>query len=123
MSTELQEGSTLADHLLQRIGSTVGDKANASTVFGEPVEREGITVIPVARARFAFGGGGGGGRKEGEEGSAGGGGGGAVVNPAGYIEVRDGSAHFRRIFSPVDLLFVAMAASLGAVAAKTLLAR
>ena len=31
--TALQEGSTLADHLLQRIGSTVGGKANASTVF------------------------------------------------------------------------------------------
>jgi len=86
--TALQEGSTLADHLLQRIGSTVGERVSVSTVFGEAVEREGITVIPVARARFAFGGGGGGGRREGEEGSGGGGGGAAIVNPAGYIEVR-----------------------------------
>ena len=120
--TALQEGSTLADHLLQRIGSTVGDKANASTVFGEAVEREGITVIPVARARFGFGGGGGAGGREGEEGSGGGGGGGAIVSPVGYIEVRDGAAQFRRIFNPVDLLFVAMAASLGAVAVRRLLA-
>jgi uncharacterized spore protein YtfJ len=120
--TALQEGSTLADHLLQRIGSTVGGKANASTVFGEAVEREGITVIPVARARFGFGGGGGGGRREGEEGSGGGGGGGAIVSPVGYIEVRDGAAQFRRIFNPVDLLVVAMAASLGAVAVRRLLA-
>jgi uncharacterized spore protein YtfJ len=121
--TALQEGSTLADHLLQRIGSTVGERVSVSTVFGEAVEREGITVIPVARARFAFGGGGGGGRREGEEGSGGGGGGAAIVNPAGYIEVRDGAAQFRRIFNPVDLLFVAMAASLGVVAARSLLTR
>jgi len=120
--TALQEGSTLADHLLQRIGSTVGDKMSASTVFGEAVEREGVTVIPVARARFGFGGGGGAGGREGEEGSGGGGGGGAIVTPAGYIEVRDGEARFRRIFNPVDLLVVAMAASLGAVAVRRLLA-
>jgi uncharacterized spore protein YtfJ len=123
MTTALEEGSTLADHLLQRIGSTVGDRANASTVFGQPVEREGITVIPVARARFAFGGGGGAGGRGGEEGSGGGGGGAAFVNPTGYIEVRDGAAHFRRISNPVDVLFVAIAASLAAVAARRLLAR
>ena len=45
--TEMQSGTTLADELLQRIGQTVGDKANVSTVFGDPVERAGITVIPV----------------------------------------------------------------------------
>jgi uncharacterized spore protein YtfJ len=30
-----------------------------STMFGEPVQREHATVIPVAKARFGFGGGGG----------------------------------------------------------------
>ena len=44
MTTGLQDGSVLADELLRRIGQTVGDKANVSTVFGEPVEREGITA-------------------------------------------------------------------------------
>ena len=71
-----------------------------STVFGDPVEREGITVIPVAKARFGFGGGGGAGGREGEEGSGGGGGGGALVNPVGYIELHDGAARFKRISSP-----------------------
>jgi uncharacterized spore protein YtfJ len=56
MTTETQEGTALADELLKRIGRAVGDKANVSTVFGEPVERAGITVIPVAKARFGFGG-------------------------------------------------------------------
>jgi uncharacterized spore protein YtfJ len=120
MATEM-ERSQLVDELLERIGQTVGDKAKVSTVFGEPVEREGITVIPVAKARFGFGGGGAGGR-EGEEGSGGGGGGGASVSPVGYIEVRAGTAAFRRISRPTDLLALVAAASLGALALKRLLA-
>jgi uncharacterized spore protein YtfJ len=121
MATEM-ERSQLVDELLERIGQTVGDKAKVSTVFGEPVEREGITVIPVAKARFGFGGGGGAGGREGEEGSGGGGGGGASVSPVGYIEVRAGTAAFRRISRPTDLLALVAAASLGALALKRLLA-
>jgi hypothetical protein len=72
-TTETYDGSALANELLRRIGQAVGDKADVSAVFGEPVEREGITVIPVAKARFAFGGGAGAHERE----SSGGGGGGA----------------------------------------------
>jgi uncharacterized spore protein YtfJ len=117
-----QEGSALADDLLQRISQTVGEKAKVSTVFGDPVERAGITVIPVAKARFGFGGGGGAGTRERDRGSAGGGGGGAVVSPVGYIEVRDGSARFKRISSPVDLLALVAAASLALIAVRRMLA-
>jgi uncharacterized spore protein YtfJ len=117
-----QEAPALADELLRRIGDTVGDKAKAATVFGEPVEREGITVIPVARARFGFGGGGGAGVQEGKEGSGGGGGGGAMVSPVGYIEVREGAARYRRITTPSDLLALVAAASIAAVAVRRLLA-
>jgi uncharacterized spore protein YtfJ len=122
MTTGTQDGSALAEALLQRIGQTVGDRASVSTVFGEPVERERITVIPVAKARLGFGGGGGGGAREGREGSGGGGGGGVLVSPVGYIEVRNGSASFRRIFSPTDLVALVAASSLAALALKRLLA-
>lgn len=122
MTTATQDGSTLADQLLQRIGHAVGDKATASTVFGEAVERDGITVIPVAKARFGFGGGGGVGGPKDVEGT-GGGGGGAIVSPVGYIEVLDGTAQFRRITNPVDVLFMAVAASLVAAAVRHLLMR
>lgn len=118
----MQDRSELADELLKRIGQTVGDRATVSTIFGEPVEREGITVIPVAKARFGFGGGGGSGARTGEQGSGGGGGGGASVSPIGYIEVRDGTAEFKRISSLVDLLALVAAASLAALALKRLLA-
>lgn len=120
-TTTKREGTELAEELLQRIGGTVGDKARVQTVFGEPVEREGITVIPVAKARFGFGGGGGGGTRQGDEGSGGGGGGGAVVSPVGYIELRGGIAEFKRISSPFDLVAVVVAGSIAALAAKRLL--
>ena len=120
--TVLHEGSELADALLRRIGEKVGDRAKVSTVFGEPVEREGITVIPVARARFAFGGGGGGGSYDGDGGSGGGGGGAAVVSPAGYIEICDGGARFRRIAGATDVLVLGAAAALAALALRRLLA-
>jgi uncharacterized spore protein YtfJ len=107
VATRVQDGSELAEALLKRIGDTVGERANVSTVFGEPVEREGVTVIPVARARFGFGGGGGGG---------------ALVSPVGYIEVHDGTAQFKRISGPIDLVGFVAAASLAALSLKRLLA-
>src|SRR4029077_3436611 len=48
----------------------------------------------------------------GEEGSGGGGGGGALISPVGYIEVRDGTAQFKRISTPWDLVALVVAASL-----------
>lgn len=80
------------DRLADRLAAT----SNARTVFGDPVERDGITVVPVARARFGFGGGSG--RKEGEQGY--GGGGGLMVAPIGYIELKSGNARFRPVLDP-----------------------
>jgi uncharacterized spore protein YtfJ len=123
MAVGAQERSQLVNDLLERIGQSVGDRAQVSTVFGEPVERAGLTVIPVAKVRFGFGGGGGGGSGSGEEeGSGGGGGGGGLVSPVGYIEVRDEGAEFKRISTAMDLLPLAAAASLAALALKRLLA-
>jgi uncharacterized spore protein YtfJ len=121
MAVEAQERGELVNALLERIGETVGQRAQASTIFGEPVEREGVTVIPVARARFGFGGGGGSGSREGDEGSGGGGGGGVAVGPVGYIELHQGKAEFKRILTPTDLLALVTAASLAAVTVKRLL--
>lgn len=120
MTTIPQDGSALADELLQRIGKTVADNARVSAIFGEPVAREGITVIPVGKARFGFGGGGGTGPR-GAEGSGGGGGGGGSVSPVGYIEISEGGAKFKRITSPVAVFALVVAASVTALVAKRLL--
>lgn len=79
-----------------RLAEGVGLRARASAVFGDPVEQSGVTVIPVAKASWGFGGGSGG--EAANQGS--GGGGGAVVAPIGFIEVRQDEARFVPIRDP-----------------------
>jgi uncharacterized spore protein YtfJ len=82
-----------ASGVLDRLAESVGLASRASAVFADPVEMDGITVIPVARSRWGFGGGGG----ENADGQGSGGGGAGTVAPLGYIEIRNGQAEFRRI--------------------------
>jgi uncharacterized spore protein YtfJ len=89
VKAELTEAAEALDWM-GRLGERVGVGARASAVFGEPVERDGVTVIPVAKSSWGFGGGSGG--EAANQGSGGGGGG--IVSPVGFIEVRNGSARF-----------------------------
>jgi uncharacterized spore protein YtfJ len=121
MATDVEpHRQEVADQLLARIGHAIGDRARASAVFGEPVDRDGVTVIPVAKARFGFGAGGGSGPEK-VGGAGGGGGGGAMISPLGYIEVRAGGAEYKRISRATDALAYVAAASLAALALKRLL--
>lgn len=86
------EHSTLVEHLAAKLGGS----ASAKAVFADPIERDGVTIIPVAKVRYGFGGGGG--RKEHEEGS--GGGGGVQASPLGYIEIKEGRSEFKPIRDP-----------------------
>ncbi len=91
--TETVAHSDSAEGFLGRMTDKLGATARAATIFGDPVERNGVTVIPVAKARWGFGGGAG--RRRDEDGA--GGGGGVQVIPVGFIELRDGKAEFRPI--------------------------
>ncbi|MBA2382956.1 MAG: sporulation protein [Chloroflexi bacterium] len=98
----------LVSRLLEGLAFKVGGQAGAQAVFGDSVERDGITVIPVARVRWGVGGGGG----AGPEGSGSGGGGGVAADPIGYIEVTSSGAIFRpipRSFGPGAVLGQALA--------------
>src|SRR5205809_4351488 len=120
-----QERPTANSHLpthmndktfVERIADIIQINANAKQVYGEPVERDGATIIPVARVQWGFGGGGlGQGPSE-----RGGGGGGVRATPAGYIEMRDGESHFRPIHDD-NVKLIAIGA--GAVLVGLLLAR
>jgi hypothetical protein len=90
-----------ADDIVSALAERVGARAGVSAIFGDPVEREGVTVIPVGRLRWGFGGGGGRGTG-GDEGEGAGGGGGVTAVPAGYIEIRDGTASYRQVGFPVS---------------------
>ena len=92
------EKTSSADRFIGTMAEKLGAVARAATVFGEPVERDGITVIPVAKARWGFGGGAG--QHSGEGGKqddGAGGGGGVQVTPVGFIEIKDHAANFRPI--------------------------
>ncbi len=101
--------SGFTEQLAERVGAT----ARASAVFGEPVESQGVTVIPVARAKWGFGGGSGG--RNGEEGA--GGGGGTAVSPVGYIELHAGEARFRRLHNHARIAAAAAGCGLSAAIA------
>jgi uncharacterized spore protein YtfJ len=95
------------DAWIERIAEQLGVTVKASTIFGEPVERDGLTVIPVAKARWGFGGGGGSGH---DEQGPGGGGGGMTMTPVGYIEIGGGHTVFRPIRDPRTYVPYAIAA-------------
>jgi uncharacterized spore protein YtfJ len=96
--------------LLERLADKLGGRASVTAVYGEPVTADGVTVIPVAKVAFGFGGGAGrevGGTKSGD---GGGGGGGAEAKPLGYIEIRDGTATYKPIRDPWSDVVLPLAA-------------
>ncbi len=99
---------------LERLVEQVGGKASVAAVFGAPIERGDLTVVPVARVRWGFGGGSGYGEAAGpgEQAPGGtGGAGGVSADPVGYLEIGPDGASFRPIVPPYpNALFVLAAA-------------
>ncbi|MGH2586284.1 MAG: spore germination protein GerW family protein, partial [Dehalococcoidia bacterium] len=83
------------DNLVEKVAERLGGSAGVAAVYGTPIERDGVTVIPVAKVRWGFGVGGGSGNGPEGSGHGQGGGGGAAAAPVGYIEIRDGEVRFR----------------------------
>jgi uncharacterized spore protein YtfJ len=83
---------------LSDLAASLRDTLTATRVFGEPLERDGVTVIPVAAVRSGMGGGngkrgaadGGDGVEEGE-----GGGLGLAARPAGAYVIKDGEVSWQ----------------------------
>jgi uncharacterized spore protein YtfJ len=100
------------DELLSELAERIGARLGAATVFGSPVERNGVTVVPVAVARFGIGAGGGSDTSKGQE--CEGGGGGGTVSPAGYIELKDGRSRFVPIVHPARMLALVLGAVIAA---------
>jgi uncharacterized spore protein YtfJ len=97
------------EEMVRRIGA-IQDEVGASVCFGAPVERDGHTIIPVARVSFGYGmgfGGGSGGKgipgefgsetAEGGEGGGGGGGGGGSSTPVAVIDISSGDVNVKPI--------------------------
>jgi uncharacterized spore protein YtfJ len=97
------------DGFVERMAERLGGKASVRAVFGKPITRDGLTIIPVARVRWVFGGGAGSsasgslvavgpGKDDDEPGtptsSGSGGGGGMTADPVGYLEIGPDGASF-----------------------------
>ena len=109
---ETQVPHSRTDDILGKLAEQVGARFSASTIFGTPVERDGVTVIPVGTVRFGLGGGGGNdpsGKGEGEGGGAMG-----MGAPTGYIELKDGRSRFVPVVHPARMLTLICATVIGA---------
>ena len=122
LSRVLREAQAAAsgrgDDIVGRLADKVGLHAGSSAVFGDPIERDGVTVIPVAKVRWGFGGGAGRGIEEGSEtgevGEGSGGGGGVMASPLGFIEISDGEARFQRTNDPAAAVPIIVASGVAA---------
>ena len=93
----------LTDKIIERVIERIGGRAAVETAYGEPIVRGDLTVVPVARVRWAFGAGSGMPVDEQERNAApsGSGAGGAVmVDPIGYLEIGARGTEFKPIVPP-----------------------
>jgi uncharacterized spore protein YtfJ len=103
---------------LADLTTSLRDTMTVSRVYGEPYERDGVTVIPAAAVR---GGAGGGTGKKGETGEEGEGGGfGVNAYPAGAFVIKDGSVTWQ---PAVDVNRIVTIAVLGCITLTWLVAR
>jgi uncharacterized spore protein YtfJ len=122
LSRVLREAQAAAsgrgDDIVERLADKVGLHAGSRAVFGEPIERDGVTVVPVAKVRWGFGGGSGRGIEEGSEtgeiGEGSGGGGGVMASPLGFIEISEGEARFQRTHDPASAVPIIVASGVAA---------
>jgi uncharacterized spore protein YtfJ len=78
---------------VQDVIAQARDTLTVKRVFGEPYEKDGVTVIPAARVR---GGAGGGGGEDAEgKGRGSGSGFGMIAHPVGAFMIRDGELRWR----------------------------
>lgn len=105
-STAQTSGMT-GDPWIERLADRLGIVARARTIYADPVEQDGVTIIPVAKVRYGFGGG-----HRGRHGPGYGGGGGVRVKPVGYIEIRQGTTKFRPIRDTFAIYRLALASAL-----------
>ena len=92
-----RSAETIGASLMEKLAEQVGANAGAKAVFGEPIARDGHTVVPVAQSMWGSGAGTG---ESEEDGSGSGGGGGAFTRPVGYIHITGEGATYVPLSKP-----------------------
>ena len=92
--------TSLAEKLSESFRST-----GVKSVYGDPVEFEGVTIVPVALTWFGFGAGDNGGD---EQAAGGGGGGGASIPIGAYVKTERGASFQPNLISLLAVSIPAM---------------
>jgi uncharacterized spore protein YtfJ len=91
---------------------------NAKNVLGDPIEKDGATIVPIVSFGFAFGAGGGSGGKSGSQGTGSGTGGGGGIKPLGAIIIDDKGARVEAIKGAMTSVAGALGEAANRVIAK-----
>jgi uncharacterized spore protein YtfJ len=121
MAENPQDGAkdfTRAEDTVLNLSDNFATRANAKSVYGEPIHAGSRTIIPIAKVGYLLGATSGG--RNGETVGGGSGGGGVGARPVGYIEITDAGTRYVEL-SAVKKLLVAVA--LGFVAGYLLRGR
>jgi uncharacterized spore protein YtfJ len=100
------------ENFLAELPEKLSLAARSIKIYGEPIERAQMTVVPVSKISYIFGGGFG--RQKNQDG--GGGGGSLTTSPVGYIEIKNGATRFYRI---IDLQRLIPLVTVGSLALLT----
>src|SRR6187397_3119593 len=89
---------------VQRTIEQAKDALTVRRVFGDPYEKDGVTIIPAARVQGAAGGGGGKGKGPEGEGNGSGSGFGLKARPAGAYVIRGDEVDWRPAIDPSRIM-------------------
>ena len=93
------------DNKLNSMMSTAMDKVrdmvDTNTIVGQPITTpDGVTLIPISKVSFGFGGGGGDYGKNAKDGFGGGSAAGVKISPVAFLVVKDGSVRMMPVTVP-----------------------
>lgn len=95
------ENSSNIGNLMESTMSKIREMVDVDTIIGTQISTpDGITIIPVSKVSYAFGGGGGDYPAGGKSGFGGGSGAGVKIEPIGFLVVKDGGVRMVNITPP-----------------------
>ena len=87
--------------LMQESMAKVREMVDTNTIVGQPITTpDGVTLIPISKVSFGFGGGGGDYGKNAKDGFGGGSAAGVKIDPVAFLVVKDGSVRVMPVAVP-----------------------
>lgn len=99
---QMKKKNPLSDMMQDAMGK-VREMVDSNTIVGQPITVDGVTLIPISKVSFGFGGGGGefsGKANAPEKNLSAGVGAGVKINPVAFLIVKDGSVRMMPVAVP-----------------------